>query len=95
MPSNILLGEEFVLSVIYTFISLLIYMFDFTCSEDELLHTIPSPSTLTLLRTAFGIEVSDALHELNISDGKLELSGYLSNPCNCLAIKVERYVLII
>ncbi|KAL6224375.1 hypothetical protein ACLB2K_003230 [Fragaria x ananassa] len=56
-------------------------------SEDELLHTIPSPSTLTLLRTAFGIEVSDALHELNISDGKLELSGYLSTPCNCLAIK--------
>lgn len=95
MPSNILLGEEFVLSVIYTFISLLIYMFDSTCSEDELLRTIPSPSPLTLLRSAFGIEVSDALHELNISDGKLELSGYLSNPCNCLAIKVERYVLII
>nr|XP_011461560.1 PREDICTED: DNA mismatch repair protein MLH3 isoform X2 [Fragaria vesca subsp. vesca] len=63
-------------------------------SEDELLRTIPSPSPLTLLRTAFGIEVSDALHELNISDGKLELSGYLSTPCNCLAIKAFQYFYI-
>ncbi|XP_040370286.1 DNA mismatch repair protein MLH3 isoform X7 [Rosa chinensis] len=63
-------------------------------SEDELLRTIPSPSPMTLLESAFGSEVSDALHELNISDGKLELSGYISTPCNSLAIKAIQYFYI-
>ncbi|PQQ15315.1 DNA mismatch repair protein MLH3 isoform X1 [Prunus yedoensis var. nudiflora] len=51
-------------------------------SEDELLRTISSPSPLALLNGTVGIEVSTALHELNISDGKIELSGYISSPCN-------------
>lgn len=63
-------------------------------SEDELLRTIPSPSPLTLLKSAFGIEVSNALHKLNICDGKLELSGYISTPCNGLAIKAFQYIYI-
>ncbi|XP_008241931.1 PREDICTED: DNA mismatch repair protein MLH3 [Prunus mume] len=63
-------------------------------SEDELLSTISSPSPLALLKRTVGIEVSTALRELNISDGKIELSGYISSPCNSLAIKAFQYVYI-
>lgn len=68
------------------------YIFHSICSEDELLRTISSPSPLALLKRTVGIEVSTALHEVNISDGKIELSGYISSPCNSLAIKVEGFM---
>ncbi|KAM1844018.1 hypothetical protein ACFX13_018485 [Malus domestica] len=63
-------------------------------SEDELLRTTPSPSPLILLKRTFGTEISNALHELNISDGRLKLSGYISTPCNNLADKAFQYVYI-
>ncbi|BBH08111.1 MUTL protein homolog 3 [Prunus dulcis] len=63
-------------------------------SEDELLRTISSPSPVALLKRTVGIEVSPALHELNISDGEIELSGYISSPCNSLAFKAFQYVCI-
>ncbi|KAM1630203.1 hypothetical protein FF2_017957 [Malus domestica] len=63
-------------------------------SEDELLRTTPSPSPLILLKRTFGTEISNALHELNISDGRLELSGYISTPCNNLADKMS-YILFL
>ncbi|TQE06146.1 hypothetical protein C1H46_008211 [Malus baccata] len=63
-------------------------------SEDELLGTTPSPFPLILLKRTFGTEISNALHELNISDGRLELSGYISTPCNNLADKAFQYVYI-
>ncbi|XP_048431401.1 DNA mismatch repair protein MLH3 isoform X2 [Pyrus x bretschneideri] len=63
-------------------------------SENELLRTIPSSSPLTLLKRTFGTVVADTLHELNISDGKLQLSGYISSPCNNLANKAFQYIYI-
>lgn len=33
--------------------------------------------------------MSTSLHELNISGGKIKLSGYISDPCDNLSIKVE------
>lgn len=63
------------------------------CSEDVLLCTnLASP--LTLLTSGFGIDVSASLHELNASDGKLTLSGYISGPSDDLAMKVGGFVLM-
>lgn len=51
-------------------------------------------SPLSLLTSGFGIDVSASLHEINTSDGKLKLSGYMSGPSDDLAIKVEGFVLM-
>jgi DNA mismatch repair protein MLH3 len=58
------------------------------CSEEELLCTNPS-SAMSLLMSGFGIEDSSSLHELNISDSVLKLSGYISGPCSSFFIKVQ------
>nr|XP_034889821.1 DNA mismatch repair protein MLH3 isoform X1 [Populus alba] len=62
-------------------------------SEEELLCTNPS-SAISLLMSGFGIEDSSSLHELNISDGVLKLSGYVSGPCSSFSIKAFQYVYI-
>ncbi|XP_011022185.1 PREDICTED: DNA mismatch repair protein MLH3 isoform X2 [Populus euphratica] len=62
-------------------------------SEEELLCTNPS-SAMSLLMSGFGIEDSSSLHELNISDGVLKLSGYISGPCSSFSIKAFQYVYI-
>ncbi|KAF3440880.1 hypothetical protein FNV43_RR19166 [Rhamnella rubrinervis] len=62
-------------------------------SEGVLLCTNLS-SPLALLTSGFGIDVSASLHELNTSDGKLKLSGYVSGPSDDFAIKVEGFMLI-
>ncbi|XP_059437766.1 DNA mismatch repair protein MLH3 isoform X2 [Corylus avellana] len=62
-------------------------------SGDELLCTQPS-SPLLLLKSGFGLEVSDSLHKLNISDGVLKLSGYISDPVDGFEIKAFQYVYI-
>ncbi|KAL5538811.1 hypothetical protein UlMin_045599 [Ulmus minor] len=62
-------------------------------SEDVLLST-HSSSPLSLLNCCFGIDVSTSLHELNISDGKVKLSGYVSGPCDNLTTKAFQYVYI-
>ncbi|KAG2695162.1 hypothetical protein I3843_07G002300 [Carya illinoinensis] len=62
-------------------------------SGDELLCTHPS-SPLSLLKSEFGVEVPDSLHELNVSDDILKLSGYVSGPCDGSEIKAFQYVYI-
>ncbi|KAM6540464.1 hypothetical protein CsatB_004911 [Cannabis sativa] len=62
-------------------------------SEDVLLYTLPS-SPMSLLTTCFGTEISTSLHELKSSSGKIELSGYISSPCDNLSIKVFQYIYI-
>lgn len=58
------------------------------CSEDQLLSTSPSSSTLSLLICNFGIEASSSLHEINLSNGVLKLSGYVSGPSDGISMKV-------
>lgn len=58
------------------------------CSDDELLSTKSASSPLSLITSGFGIEDSGSLHELNITDGVLKLSGYVSGPCDTFPIKV-------
>ncbi|KAJ6305195.1 hypothetical protein OIU78_020686 [Salix suchowensis] len=62
-------------------------------SEEELFCTHPS-SALSLLMSGFGIDDSSSLHELNISDGLLKLSGFISAPCSSFSIKAFQYVYI-
>ncbi|KAJ6413347.1 hypothetical protein OIU84_006191 [Salix udensis] len=62
-------------------------------SEEELFCTHPS-SALSLLTSGFGIDDSSSLHELNISDGLLKLSGCISAPCSSFSIKAFQYVYI-
>lgn len=59
------------------------------CSADELLHTGPSPSPLPILSTHFGIDNSATFYELNLYDGKLKLSGHISDPREILSLKVQ------
>lgn len=68
-----------------------VFVFDILflkCSEEELFCTHPS-SALSLLMSGFGIDDSSSLHELNISDGLLKLSGCISAPCSSFSIKVH------
>ncbi|KAL7223717.1 hypothetical protein ACSBR1_025210 [Camellia fascicularis] len=63
-------------------------------SEDELFCTTPSSSPLSLLTSGFGFEISSSLHELNVSDGVLKLSGYMSSPCDTSFVKACQFVCI-
>ncbi|KAM7529497.1 hypothetical protein LguiB_032907 [Lonicera macranthoides] len=63
-------------------------------SEDELLCTYPSASPLPLLRSGFGIEVSSSLHEIDVSNSDLKLSGYISGPCEIFSVKAFQYFYI-
>ncbi|KAG8373586.1 hypothetical protein BUALT_Bualt11G0039800 [Buddleja alternifolia] len=63
-------------------------------SGDELLHTKPSLSPLPILFSNFGIENSGAFYELNVSDGELKLSGYISDPREIFSSKAIQYVYI-
>ncbi|XP_058187200.1 DNA mismatch repair protein MLH3 isoform X1 [Rhododendron vialii] len=65
-----------------------------TESDDVLFSTAPSSSTLSLLTSGFGIELSSSLHELSVSDGVLKLLGYMSTPCDTSSAKVFQYVYI-
>ncbi|KAG5529979.1 hypothetical protein RHGRI_030372 [Rhododendron griersonianum] len=65
-----------------------------TESDDALFSTAPSSSTLSLLTSGFGIELSSSLHELSVSDGVLKLLGYMSTPCDTSSAKVFQYVYI-
>ncbi|MQM04944.1 hypothetical protein Taro_037747, partial [Colocasia esculenta] len=58
-------------------------------SENQLLHTLPSPSPLPLLSNNFGSEISLRLHKVNYSDKELDLSGYLSGPADTCSVKVH------
>lgn len=58
------------------------------CSEGELLCTEPSLSPLSLLRSNFGIDISNGLHELNVHEETLHLTGYMSSPYGGYNFKV-------
>ncbi|XP_028112896.1 DNA mismatch repair protein MLH3-like [Camellia sinensis] len=62
-------------------------------SEDEFCTT-PSSSPLSLLTSGFGIEIFSSLHELNVSDGVLKLSGYMSSPRDTSFVKACQFVYI-
>ncbi|XP_030535941.1 DNA mismatch repair protein MLH3 isoform X2 [Rhodamnia argentea] len=63
-------------------------------SDDQLLCTRASTTPLSTLRSFFGNEVVSILHEFNAREGALELTGYLSGPCEAFAIKAFQYVYI-
>ncbi|KAL7132155.1 hypothetical protein ABFS83_12G052800 [Erythranthe nasuta] len=63
-------------------------------STDELLHTGPSSSPLLILSSHFGIGNSTTFYKLNLSDGELKLSGYISDPREFLSLKAIQYVYI-
>ncbi|CAL5326570.1 unnamed protein product [Camellia sinensis] len=63
-------------------------------SEDELFCTTPSSSPLSLLTSGFGIEIFSSLRELNVSDGVLKLSGYMSSPRDTSFVKACQFVCI-
>ncbi|GFQ03795.1 DNA mismatch repair protein mlh3 [Phtheirospermum japonicum] len=63
-------------------------------SADELFLTGPLSSPLTLLSSYFGIENSAIFYKLNLSDGELKLSGYISDPRETFSSKSIQYVYI-
>ncbi|KAK4409519.1 DNA mismatch repair protein MLH3 [Sesamum angolense] len=60
-------------------------------SADELLHTVPSSSPLPILSSNFGIEDSVSFYKVNLSDGELKLSGYISDPREIFSLKAIQY----
>ncbi|PKA56543.1 DNA mismatch repair protein MLH3 [Apostasia shenzhenica] len=54
-------------------------------SDDKLLCTVPSSSSLPLVIDGFGNEVSCTLREITYSDGLLSLSGHISGPMDALS----------
>ncbi|KAL8549991.1 hypothetical protein ACS0TY_008713 [Phlomoides rotata] len=60
----------------------------------ELFQAGPLSSPLPLLSSHFGIENSANFHKLNLSDGELKLSGYISDPREIFSLKAIQYVYI-
>uniref|UniRef100_A0ACD5YCS6 Uncharacterized protein n=1 Tax=Avena sativa TaxID=4498 RepID=A0ACD5YCS6_AVESA len=63
-------------------------------SEDELLYTVPSSSSLPLISSSFGNDVSSCLHEISTSDQSWALSGHISGPTNVFCNKDFQYLYI-
>ncbi|XP_012574609.1 DNA mismatch repair protein MLH3 isoform X3 [Cicer arietinum] len=62
--------------------------------EDELFCSHSSPSPLSLVTTGFGVEVTNSLYELEVENGIIKLTGYISGPCNTLNMKALQYLYI-
>ncbi|CAL5361302.1 unnamed protein product [Camellia sinensis] len=62
--------------------------------ENELFCTTPSSSSLSLLTSGFGIEIFSSLNELNVSNGVLKLSRYISSPRDTSFVKACQFVCI-
>ncbi|KAK7252629.1 hypothetical protein RIF29_36714 [Crotalaria pallida] len=62
--------------------------------ENELLCTHSASSPLSLLTSGFGMEVSNSLHDIEVENDIMKLSGYISGPCNTLNMKTLEYVYI-
>ncbi|CAN1190241.1 DNA mismatch repair protein MLH3 [Linum perenne] len=62
-------------------------------SENELLCTYHS-SAMSILMSDYGIDEVNSLHKLNVSDGFLSLSGYITGPSDDLSAKAFQYVYI-
>lgn len=63
-------------------------------SEEEIFCATPSSSPLSRLTSGYGVEVTSSLHELNVADGVLKLSGYVSSPCDTSSVKAFQYIYI-
>ncbi|RDX87164.1 DNA mismatch repair protein MLH3, partial [Mucuna pruriens] len=50
--------------------------------EDELFCTHSASSPLSLVASGFGVEVTSSLHNLEVENGIIKLSGFISGPCN-------------
>lgn len=58
------------------------------CRENELLCTHSASSPLTLMASGFGVEVLSSLHDIEVENDIIKLSGYISGPCNTSNMKV-------
>jgi len=67
------------------FINTLLYL---TNREDELFCTHSASSPLPLVTSGFGVEVASSLHNLEVENDIVKLSGYISGPCNTVYTKV-------
>uniref|UniRef100_A0A0R0HRB2 MutL C-terminal dimerisation domain-containing protein n=1 Tax=Glycine max TaxID=3847 RepID=A0A0R0HRB2_SOYBN len=56
--------------------------------EDELFCTHSASSPLSLVTSGFGVEVTSSLHNLEVENDIIKLSGYISGPCNTVDTKV-------
>ncbi|KAH1224138.1 DNA mismatch repair protein MLH3 [Glycine max] len=55
--------------------------------EDELFCTHSASSPLSLVTSGFGVEVTSSLHNLEVENDIIKLSGYISGPCNTVDTK--------
>ncbi|XP_057448914.1 DNA mismatch repair protein MLH3 isoform X2 [Lotus japonicus] len=62
--------------------------------EAELFCTHSASSPLSLVTSGFGLEVTSSLHQLDVENDTIKLSGYVSSPCNTLQMKALQYVYI-
>ncbi|KAL2988403.1 hypothetical protein AAZX31_11G084800 [Glycine max] len=60
--------------------------------EDELFCTHSASSPLSLVTSGFGVEVTSSLHNLEVENDIIKLSGYISGPCNTVDTKASQYV---
>ncbi|RZB78967.1 DNA mismatch repair protein MLH3 isoform B, partial [Glycine soja] len=56
--------------------------------EDELFCTHSASSPLSLVTSGFGVEVTSSLHNLEVENDIIKLSGYISGPCNTVDTKI-------
>ncbi|KAL1814883.1 DNA mismatch repair protein MLH3 isoform X1 [Daucus carota subsp. sativus] len=85
--------SECVLKIAIVHLKVNIKVFDIE-SEDELLSAHPSSSPLPLLKSGLGLDPSIMLHEFDVSDGILKISGYISGPGKTFPGKAVQYVYI-
>ncbi|XP_058777682.1 DNA mismatch repair protein MLH3 isoform X1 [Vicia villosa] len=62
--------------------------------EDELFCSHSAASPLSLVTAGFGVEVTNSLHELEVENNIIKLTGYISDPCNTLDMKALQYLYI-
>ncbi|KAG4403644.1 hypothetical protein GLYMA_01G158400v4 [Glycine max] len=62
--------------------------------EDELFCTHSASSPLPLVTSGFGVEVASSLHNLEVENDIVKLSGYISGPCNTVYTKALQYVYV-
>lgn len=90
-PSKLLIlkgifSEKFqVASFIFYFLSHFLHPI---CREDELFCSHSAASPLSLVTAGFGVEVTNSLHELEVENNIIKLTGYISGPCNTIDMKV-------
>ncbi|XP_050906323.1 DNA mismatch repair protein MLH3 isoform X3 [Lathyrus oleraceus] len=62
--------------------------------EDELFCSHSAASPLSLVTAGFGVEVTNSLHELEVENNIIKLTGYISGPCNTIDMKALQYLYI-